>query len=180
MCCPGCHHLLAKLPGTPGKLLVHASYSLLGMYLERVFQLDPFFLFRTLQLCKMVHSGDWGSTAYLTRLLILCSNHITAFCSAYCPSLQHWSGGYRLRNFSVQDASSLSALLATLLSSQEQGMVLGAEQHCVLKNGPWKMQVYRGYFPASQSKKLRAEKSRAAEGRSTEKEQLYLCNETEM
>lgn len=49
MCIPGCHHLPDKIPGTPGKLLVHADYSLLGMCLEHVFELNPFFLFRTLK-----------------------------------------------------------------------------------------------------------------------------------
>lgn len=83
MCHSDYHHLLAKLPGTPGKLLVHASYSLLGMCLEHVFQLDPFFLSRTLQLSY----AKW-CTGYLTRLLILCSRytHCIAFSILPQPS----------------------------------------------------------------------------------------------
>lgn len=48
MCSPGCHYLPDKIPGTPGKLLIHASYSLLGMCLEHVFEINLVFLFRTL------------------------------------------------------------------------------------------------------------------------------------
>lgn len=53
MCSPGCHHLPDKIPGTPGKLLVHASYSLLWMCLDDVFELNLFFLFRTLKFSQV-------------------------------------------------------------------------------------------------------------------------------
>lgn len=86
MCCPGCHHLPAKLPGTSGKVLVHANYSLLWMGLEHVFQLDPLFPFRTLQLCKMVQLEDWGSKVYLTGLLTLCSHISLHFVQQLSPA----------------------------------------------------------------------------------------------
>lgn len=58
MCCPGCPHLPDKIPGTPGKLPVHANYSLLGMCLEYVFELNPFFLFRILKFSQVKWSNQ--------------------------------------------------------------------------------------------------------------------------
>lgn len=110
MCSPGCHHLPDRILGTPG---IHANYSLLGMCLEHVFELNLFFLFRSL-----IFSGeteqleDWGNTVSLTRPLTLSFHHIHAFCSANFPSLQHQLGGYTLKIFRVQEASSLSVFLA--------------------------------------------------------------------
>lgn len=53
MCSPGCHYLPDKIPGTPVKPLVLASYSLLGMCLEHVSEMNPFFLFGTLKFSQV-------------------------------------------------------------------------------------------------------------------------------
>lgn len=54
MCSPGCHHLPDRIPGIPG---VHANYSLLGMCLEHVFQLNLFFLFISLKFSQVKQSS---------------------------------------------------------------------------------------------------------------------------
>ena len=132
----------------------------------------------TIILRKIVQLEDWGSTVYLSRLLTLCPHHITTFCSADFPSLQHWWWMW-LETEDLLSAGCLQPFSAACNSSwlpSSRVWFLGAEQHCVLKNGPWKMQVYRGHLTASHSRKQKAERSRAAEGRGTEKEHPSLCH----
>lgn len=140
---------------------------------------ESVFPFRNLE----IFSGEteqlkgWGSTVSLTRPLMLSSHHIHAFCSANFPSLHHQSGLQTENLHSVGCLQPFSVPCSFSWLPRGRVVFLGAEYwRTALEICKSRGRECVCYLAVCHNWNQKAETSRAAERRGSEKLHLSLCH----